>query len=279
MTDRLVKQRNSPAGAEGAKPILRWAGSKRLLLPKLLSLAPREYRRYIEPFCGSACLFLALNPPKSILADVNPHLISTYEQVKLRPIDVAEVMASWSATRKEYLRVRGASMTTAVEKAGRFLYLNRYSFNGVYRENLKGQFNVPFGGARKNGQLASVTELIAFSRALAHTRLVCSDFEDIIAQAKAGDFLYLDPPYHYGTARNRGEYGYGAFSSADVDRFVSSVAAANKRGAQILISYNRAHQLKKALKGWSLAHCSTRRSIAGFTQSRRVVREYLLRNY
>ena len=248
------------------------------MLPKLLDLAPAQYARYIEPFCGSACYFLALGPRRAILADLNPHLISTYKELRARPLEVASAMATWKPTKQDYLHLRANPSTNPVVAAGRFLFLNRHSFNGVYRENRKGQFNVPYGGYR-NGKLPTATDLLAFSEALNGARLICSDFEDVISQARSGDFLYLDPPYHYGDARNRGEYGCGAFSELDLDRFIDSVRDASNRGAQILISYNKAHELKKMLKTWRLAYCTTRRSVAGFTKSRRQVREYLLRNY
>lgn len=260
------------------RPILRWAGSKRLMLPKLLSLAPTNYQRYIEPFCGSACYFLALKPKRAILADLNHQLISTYAEIKARPINVAQSMKDWTGTKEEYLYARSHPVLDPIASAGRFLFLNRYSFNGVYRENRKGEFNVPFGGQR-NGQLPTVQSLEAFASALSGAQLVCSDFENIINRAKAGDFLYLDPPYHYGTSRNRGEYGYGAFSSDDLGRFIEAVNRASQRGAQILISYNKAHALQRELQGWKLAYCTVRRSVAGFSASRHSIREYLLRNY
>lgn len=261
-----------------ARPVLRWAGSKRLMLPKLMEWAPVSYRRYIEPFCGSACYFLALNPQTSVLADLNRHLISTYKEIRNSPQKVANAMAHWSADKEGYLDARRASLTDPLKAAGRFLFLNRYSFNGVYRENLRGEFNVPFGGQR-NGRLPSLEDLHGFAHALANTELICSDFERVIDKARKDDFLYLDPPYHYGSARNRGEYGCGAFSDEDLERFLASVLRASDRGAKVLISYNKAHVLQKKLRGWKLGYCTVRRSVAGFSQSRREIREYLLRNY
>lgn len=263
---------------DSANPILRWAGSKRLLLPKLLSLAPPNYGTYVEPFCGSACFFLALQPRRAVLNDLNPHLIATYKQVRARPAAVAAAMTEWKATKSTYLTVRRKVEADPVRAAARFLYLNRYSFNGVYRENRHGHFNVPFAASR-NGRLVSALALEAFSSALGPARLLCSDFEAVIYGAKHGDFLYLDPPYHYGETRNRGEYGLGSFSDADLDRFLEAVLSADRRGVQVLISYNKPHKLRKVLSGWKLAYCTTRRSVAGFAHARRSVREYFLRNY
>jgi len=261
------------------KPVFRWAGSKRQILPKLASLTPEFSGRYIEPFCGSACLFLAINPARSVLGDVNQHLISTYMLLKAKPEAIAALLETWTADKDTYLELRSRPTgLDAVFDAAKFIYLNRYCFNGVYRENLKGQFNVPYGGYR-TGQLPNMEDLRKFSIRLQNTELYCGDFSKIVHNASAADFVYLDPPYYYGSVRNRGEYGWNAFSDDDVDRLVEDVRRADERGVRILISYNQAHSLRKALPGWRLTYAPVRRSIAGFSRSRKSVREYQLRNY
>jgi DNA adenine methylase len=247
-------------------------------LPKLLALAPVEFKTYVEPFCGSACLFLALAPKSAVLSDLNPQLISTYSAIKDNPRSVSQYLARWSKSKRQYLELRSQSAPHRLLAASRFLYLNRLSFNGVYRENLKGEFNVPYGGKR-NGTMPDRSALNSFSAALRSTKLMCSDFERVVDRAQKGDFVYLDPPYHYGSSRNRGEYGVGAFSHDDIDRLIQAVRRADKRGVAVLLSYNRAHMLARRLKGWSLSYAETRRSVAGFAKSRTTVREYFLRNY
>jgi DNA adenine methylase len=248
------------------------------MLPKLMDLKPPAIERYVEPFCGSACYFLTLKPKQAILSDINSDLIATYRAIKGSPENVADAIKRWRPTRRAYYTVRASQPTRQIDAAARFVYLNRLAFNGVYRENQFGQFNVPFGGQR-NGHMPTRSELLEFSRALRNTKLCCSDFEDIVDATVEGDFLYLDPPYHYGAARNRGEYGRGAFTSVDLARFVAAAARASERGVHVLISYNRAHQLLKVLRGWSLSYCVARRSVAGFSSSRLWIREYLIRNY
>ncbi|MBR0565767.1 Dam family site-specific DNA-(adenine-N6)-methyltransferase [Azoarcus sp. L1K30] len=261
------------------KPVLRWAGSKRQILPKLTSLSPHITGRYIEPFCGSACLFLALNPSRALLGDVNPHLVSAYRTLRARPETVASVLGGWTASKETYLHLRALppGMDDTFD-AAKFLYLNRYCFNGVYRENRQGQFNVPFGGYR-TGTLPSVEHLRQFSARLQNAELYCGDFSHAVQEATAGDFIYLDPPYYYGSVRNRGEYGWNAFSDTDVERLIELVRSAHERGVRILISYNQAHSLRKALPGWLLTYALVRRSVAGFSKGRKSVREYQLRNY
>lgn len=277
-TAQLRSSSTMRSSTTAVRPILRWAGSKRLLIPKLRELTPPLFNRYVEPFCGSACYFLALEPQRAILSDINPDLIATYRAIKSSPGEVAEAVSKWSKTKKEYLRIRLSRPDSQIAAAARFVYLNRLAFNGVYRENQQGQFNVPFGGHR-NGHMPTKSELAAFSATLSKARLSCSDFEDIVDETEEGDFLYLDPPYHYGTGRNRGEYGCGAFSSSDLNRFLAASVRAAERGVLILISYNKAHKLGKVLQGWTLSYCNARRSVAGFAKLRHSVREYLLRNY
>ena len=262
-----------------SKPVLRWAGSKRLMVSKLLALAPTSFRRYIEPFCGSACLYLAIRPNDAILADLNSHLIGTYACLQSEAKAVANALRRWSPTREAYLRARQLEpQAQSAEAAARFLFLNRFSFNGVYRENLQGQFNVPFGGQRA-GKLPSQSDLVRFGDALKAARLICADFEKVVALSEENDFLYLDPPYHYGKTRNRGEYGLGAFTSDDLDRLVQALRSADQRGSKVLLSYNKAHQLQRHLTDWKLTYTTVRRSVAGFSSSRSNIREYQLRNY
>lgn len=203
---------------KSVKPILRWAGSKRQILPKLTSLTPQYSGRYIEPFCGSACLFLALNPSRALLGDVNPHLVSAYLVLRENPEAVAAFLNLWPVDKETYLTLRSAPLNSdEIFNAAKFLYLNRYCFNGVYRENLRGQFNVPFGGYR-TGSLPSLDALRKFSERLQRAELYCGDFSKIVRGAQKDDFIYLDPPYYYGNNRNRGEYGWNAFSDRDLDR-------------------------------------------------------------
>lgn len=135
--------------SQDCPPFLRWAGSKRRLLPVLQTFWNDRHKRYVEPFAGSACLFFALRPPKAILGDLNPELVSTYREVKYRVDDVLNELATIPlADRGEYKRLRTSdpSELSGVQRAARFIYLNRFCFNGIYRTNLKGQFNVPFSG-------------------------------------------------------------------------------------------------------------------------------------
>jgi DNA adenine methylase len=259
-----------------APPLLRWAGSKRKLLPVLLRHSPDRYSRYIEPFVGSACLFFALAPRAAVLGDFNKDLIDFYSVVRQYPAVLAREIEGYPLDQQFYyeLRSRVPSELTRIQAAARFLYLNRFCFNGVYRTNRQGRFNVPFG--IKTGHLPTRADLKRASRLLQSAELVRGDFDLTIAKAKRNDFVYLDPPYS--ASRNRGEYGYGAFSSTDVDRLVAAATALDKKNVTFLISYQSDESTRRKFGPWFQANVNVRRHIAGFIGVRGNVTELLVSN-
>lgn len=195
------------------------------------------------------------------------------------PLSVSRMMQRWAPSKEQYVALRARQRTTdPVFNAARFLFLNHYCFNGVYRENRQGEFNVPYSGERV-GPLQTPKQLVEFAEAMRNTTLVCADFSSLLKKVQPQDFVYLDPPYSYRHSRNRGEYGWNAFSDDDVDRLVTALDSVARRGAFVLLSYNRAPLLKRILGNWKLSYCEVNRSIAGFSHARRRVREYQLRNY
>src|SRR5579859_6326272 len=198
-------------GRAWANPLLRWAGSKRALLPMLVSCVPAQFGTYIEPFAGSACLFFAIRPRCAVLGDFNAELIATYTAIRRHPRLVARHVATWGSSSEEYYGVRALDPDTMpdIMRAARFVYLNRRCFNGVYRTNRHGQFNVPIG--TRIGRMPAEKDFYRCSVALRPASLLSCDFDVTLRSARHGDFAYLDPPYSTSTRPNYGEYGYGAF--------------------------------------------------------------------
>lgn len=188
------------------------------MLPTLVANAPKEYGAYLEPFAGSACLFFALQPDRAVIGDFNKELIDAYQIISEAPKAVARALSKMPTDPEFYYELRARDMTALprVARAARFVYLNRFSFNGVYRTNREGLFNVPRG--KKTGPLPKAESLVAVAKVLENATFVCGDFEKTLSHAKRGDFVYMDPPYRLDETRMRGEYGYGAFSSCDLDR-------------------------------------------------------------
>lgn len=193
MTEHAIKKKNSMQ----AKPILKWAGGKTQMLGDLLPKVPTSYGRYIEPFIGGGAMFFALNPNDAVIADSNPELINMYKQVADNVDAVISYLQKYENTQEMFYRVRALEWEklSEAEAAARTIYLNKTCFNGLYRVNKKGQFNVPFG-KYKAPKFCDVEALYTASEALQKSNIVCGDYLSVLKEfARPGDFIFLDPPY------------------------------------------------------------------------------------
>lgn len=187
-------------GDASIRPFLKWAGGKRKLVSKVLGLAPRRYERYLEPFVGGGAVAFSVRLPAMLLNDANTELMGAYRVVRDSPDELLAELAEHEVEhdRAYYYRVRAIQpheLASDVSRAARFIYLNRTCFNGLYRVNRKGEFNVPMGRYR-NPTIADAATIYAASSALRSAVLTAIDFEDFLrANAKRGDFVYIDPPY------------------------------------------------------------------------------------
>jgi DNA adenine methylase len=233
----------------------------------------------VEPFAGSACLFFALKPRQAVLADINPDLMETYSAILQHPRLVARFTLRHRRTSAEYYRLRRCKPASLnpVERAARFLYLNRFCFNGVYRVNREGMFNVPRGS--DTGGLPSEAWLYRSAIALRSAELRIDDFESTLQSTRADDFVYLDPPYSPRGRPAHGEYGYGTFREADLERFFDALARADSRGVKIMMSYADSKLVRLRLASWTRRRITVRRHVAGFAKHRALVREILATNY
>jgi DNA adenine methylase len=259
-------------------PLFRWAGSKRRLLPDLLKCVPPSYARYFEPFCGSACLFFRLRPTSAILSDLNEDLVLAYNVLKTYPELLYRAVAKMPLSHTYYYQLRGSLPPRSDEVAAgaRFVYLNRNCFNGVYRTNRAGLFNVPKG--TRVGAMPSQTHFINCANALKTAEVLRGDFQTVLSQAGAEDFVYLDPPYAKTGARRRGEYGNSSFDTPDIERLSSCLHELDKKRATFLLSYADCDDVRDLSDKWD-KHCVTvRRHVAGFQSHGAVVREILVSN-
>ena len=261
------------------RPPLRWAGSKRRLVPELCLAAPVQFVRYVEPFAGSACLFFALRPQTAILNDLNRELVDFYRMLRAHPRLIAKRTLSLPDTAEFYyeLRQTSAESLPAIDRAARFLYLNRHCFNGVYRTNRLGVFNVPRG--IHTGSIPSETDLYRCSLLLRNALLSAGDFEAVLQDVGPGDFVYLDPPYTAIDRKAYGEYGYGSFSEVDQERLLHALRRADAKGATIILSYRYDPSMASSLDGWHYKQVLVRRHVAGFAGSRKLFAEMLLANF
>jgi len=261
------------------KPFLRWAGSKRQLIPKLSKYWNNDYRRYVEPFVGSASLFFGIRPSSALLGDLNEELIATFGQVKSNQQEVVTALNTMRKGRNNYLRMRAInpSTLTPVLRAARFIYLNRFCFNGLYRTNRAGKFNVPYGG-NKAGALPSSTALSKCSSCLQVAELFSGSFEVTLEKVIQGDFVYLDPPFSVKARRVFNEYDASQFNEKHLKRLRQWMQKLDRRGIPFLVSYAESEEGAALSKGFSTEVVGVKRNIAGFAANRRSANELLISN-
>jgi len=260
-------------------PVFRWAGSKRKTLPTLASYWRPSYGRYVEPFAGSAALFFWLQPERALLGDINDDLIAAYHVIRDRPDDVHGAVSSIERSERVYYRVRrrNPERLGAFARAVRFVYLNRHCFNGIYRTNLAGRFNVPYGHTR-TGTIPPVEDFRRVARLLGRARLKAGDFGSTLRVVKQGDFVYLDPPYAVESRRVFRQYDRREFSTRDLDRLSQHIENIHRKGAWFVMSYADCGEARRLFVHWVTRRIRVRRHIAGFASGRRVTTELLVTN-
>lgn len=261
------------------KPFLRWAGSKRKQVPILKEYWSDQFDRYVEPFAGSACFFFDLAPKLALLADKNPDLIETYEVMREHPTLVYNRIAEIPRTKERYYleRDKNPSQLTQVQRAVRFIYLNRNCFNGIYRTNRDGDFNVPFASSRA-GKFVTRDEFLAAAELLNQAELRCWDFGTTLRHVRSGDFVYLDPPYALDSRRIFKEYGKRPFQMDDMERLNQHLQKIAERGAAFVVSYADCKQAREIGREWNCKRIRVRRHVAGFTGARRSAYELVITN-
>lgn len=258
--------------------LLRWAGSKRKLLHMIKRFVPASFGRYVEPFAGSACLFFSLRPSRAILSDINIELIDFYHCIQKHSLAVYQLASTYPKTKQQYTYLRELNVhnMNQIERAARFFFLNRLCFNGLYRTNRLGEFNVPMGV--KTGQFPAQELFINASAVLKKAIIYCSDFEEVLSRATTGDFVYLDPPYYSPRKRRRNEYGNNCFTTHDMPRLINAVGKLNKQGIPFVLSFERDDDVIKMLKQYNIHQVQVHRCISGFVQQRGTSHEIIVTN-
>lgn len=241
----MAEQAVRKVEAAQAKPILKWAGGKTQLLDDLLPKVPASYGRYIEPFLGGGAMFFALQPENAVIADSNPELINMYREVADHVENVIQCLKRYENTSEMFYAVRSQEWTTLpeAEAAARTIFLNRTCFNGLYRVNKQGQFNVPYG-KYKNPRICDEAGLRAASEALKKADILCDDYLLVLEHyAQPGDFVFLDPPYlpvsEYADFKR---YTKEQFYEGDHIELAKMIMTLHERGCHIILT-NSNHPL------------------------------------
>jgi DNA adenine methylase len=225
-------------------------------------------------------LFFAIKPPKAILGDLNPELIATYIELKYRVAAVLrELKKLRPADKEEYNRLREIDISSLMPpaRAARFIYLNRFCFNGIYRTNLLGKFNVPYSGSRC-GNVPKDEAFQKCSNRLRRARFISGDFESVLKHVKRGDLVYMDPPFAVRARRIFREYDPSAFTHKDIARLRSCMERLDAAHINFVVSYAESDEADVLRKGFSHEVVSVRRHIAGFAAHRALTNELLISN-
>jgi len=276
------------------KPFVKWVGGKRQLLKQFREMdlyPPHAFNpdtaTYFEPFVGGGAMFFDLLPKQSVLSDMNPELIITYHVIKTDVQDLIKKLKEHQTknNKEYYLKIRRQDINklSAVNTAARFIYLNRTGFNGLYRVNRQGQFNVPYG-ANKNPLICDKENLIKMHEALKNTEILLQDYKEILGRAKKGDFIYFDPPY-YPVSRTASftNYTKEGFLEKEQEELRDTFLTLHKRGCFVMLSnsdtefiHNLYIDLDKNIK---IHQVSAGRNINSKGDNRGKVKEVVVINY
>lgn len=263
-----------------AAPFLKWAGGKGSILPQLFKHFPKDVskRRYFEPFVGGGAVFFALQPRHSHLFDLNPDLVEAYCVVRDRVEELILALGKHSNDPGHFYHVRAQETPrlSPVERAARLIYLNRTCFNGLYRVNRSGQFNVPFG-RYANPTICNAEGLRAASRALQGVTVEHADFAEATRSARHGDFVYFDPPYVPTSATSSFTAYYShKFGEEEHRRLARTFADLAERGVLVALSNSDTPLVKRLYGEFRIAPIVARRNINRVGDKRGYVTELLI---
>lgn len=260
------------------RPFLKWAGGKGQLLGRLSARVPKAYHRYFEPFLGGGALFFALQPPRGVLSDVNREIIDCYTAVRDHVGALIGALGEHRYDSDHYYAVRDADPAKLglVERAARTIFLNKTGFNGLYRVNRAGKFNVPFGRYAKPA-ICDEANLRACSAALANVELLATDFGSVATRAHAGDFVYFDPPY-VPLSRTAAftAYAPGGFDLDAQARLAGVFGHLAERGVSVLLSNSDVPAIRKLYAPYRMDTIQATRVINCKATRRGPVRELLV---
>lgn len=268
-----------------AKPILKWVGGKRQLLPELTKRLPPAFKRYLEPFFGGGALFFELHNLSllntAFISDKNRSLIEVYTAIRDNPIEVIEVLRKYKYSEKTYYKIRELQIESLSlpEKAARLLYLNKTGFNGLYRENSKGKFNVPFG-KHKNPNICDTENLLKCSSVLKNAEISCADFPDVLAFAAKGDFVYFDPPYiPLSKTSNFTSYGKDGFFEHNHVRLMEVYSELDRFGCYVMLSNSDTEFTNKLYSKFNISKVFASRLVNSKSTARGKIQEIIVTNY
>ena len=268
-----------------AKPFIKWAGGKRQLIKELVKLLPANYNRYFEPFIGGGALFFAIQPKNAYISDINPELINLYDVVKNDVDSLIEDLRRYKNTEDYFYKIRNLDRKPSykkfskIRKASRFIYLNKTCYNGLYRTNSKGYFNVPFG-SYKNPNIIDEQNLKACSELLKKTEILSSHFLAMENKIKTGDFVYLDPPYiPINKTSSFTKYYKDDFDISEQIKLKELCDRLTKKNIYFMLSNSYSKLILNLYKQYNIKKIKATRTINSKANKRGAINELIITNY
>ena len=272
-------------GSTHATPFLKWAGGKSQLLTTYAQFFPANFNHYYEPFIGAGAVFFRLSSTRdglrATISDCNAELINCYQTIKTDVHDVIEQLKTFENDEDLFYSIRAqqTSKLNKAERTARMIFLNKTCFNGLYRVNSKGQFNVPFG-RYKNPKILDPENLIAVSNRLSKVEIMHSSFEHVLNTARKGDFVYFDPPYVPLTnTANFTSYTQNCFGLKEQQLLAETFATLAKRGCYVMLSNSDTKLVKDLYRGFNLHLVKATRAINCRADKRGQISEIVVTNY
>ena len=270
---------------EETYPIVKWVGGKRQLMFELLKNMPEDYNRYFEPFIGGGALFFELQPDNAYISDMNEELINLYQVVRDNVDELIADLQKHDISKEYFMEIRNIDRTeeyqnwSGVKKASRFIYLNRTCFNGMYRVNSKGEFNVPFGHY-KNPRILDENNLINCSNLLQKTEIKHADFSEILKKVKKDDFVYFDPPYvPLSETSSFTSYTKDGFDMDMQFKLRDVCDELDSMGVKFLLSNSDTKLVNELYENYNIKKVFASRQINANADGRGKITEVLVRNY
>ncbi|MHA1802934.1 MAG: DNA adenine methylase [Promethearchaeota archaeon] len=267
------------------RPFLKWAGGKRQIISQMAPYFPRKFNRYIEPFLGGGAIFFYLMPIKAILIDINEELINVYQVIQENVKELIRSLKKHKNERDYYYMIRNLDRNpeafkalSPVERASRTIFLNRTCYNGLYRVNRKGEFNVPFG-RYKNPNYCDEKNLWAVHEALRNVELIHGSFETCLELAKKDDFVYFDPPYApISESANFTSYTRHDFGIEDQLKLKKVFERLDERGCKLMLSNSYTDFILKLYEDYKIIILKAKRAINSDGTKRGEINEILVVN-
>jgi DNA adenine methylase len=267
------------------RPFLKWVGGKSQLIPNLIHRLPQSFKNYIEPFTGGGALFFHLQPAHAILADINSELINAYLAIRddvegvIKELLIHKYEKDYFYEVRSWDRLETFSSLHRNKRAARLIYLNKTCFNGLYRVNSKGHFNVPFG-KYTNPTITNSDNLRKCSQVLQGVELKCEEYRKVAESAKAGDLVYFDPPYMpLSSTSNFTAYTKNGFDEDAQSNLMELCKSLDKKGVYFMLSNSSAPLILDLYKNFYMDLIEANRSINSVGSSRGPVHEVIVRNF